>query len=132
MGLHEAISFFHQSLLINKGATDHAVLRILAVADEGPESVDHALGLFRLVGSVGQRPQEFLQLARTHSRCLTFLAGKFGHRGDLHLEIRCGDMQVSVLLFKQHVRKNWQRVSALHDACHRLQRLQQRVARNLF
>ena len=54
VGLHEALGLFHQGLLVNEVAVDDAVLRILPVADEGPDSVDHPLGLFGLRVSVGQ------------------------------------------------------------------------------
>ena len=48
VGLHEALGFFQQGLLVDEVAADHAVLRILPVPDEGPDPVDHPLGLFGL------------------------------------------------------------------------------------
>src|SRR5918995_602735 len=45
VGLHEALGFFQQGLLVNKVAANHAVLRILPGPGEGPDAVDHPLGL---------------------------------------------------------------------------------------
>ena len=39
-GLHEALGFLQQRLLVDEVAADHAVLRILPVADEGADPVD--------------------------------------------------------------------------------------------
>ena len=39
-GPHEASGFLQQGLLVDEVAADHAVLRILAVPDEGPDAVD--------------------------------------------------------------------------------------------
>src|SRR5207249_4382524 len=49
-------------LLVDEVAADHAVLGILAVPDEGPDPVDHALGLLGLPLPVGQGPQALQQL----------------------------------------------------------------------
>src|SRR6185503_10334883 len=38
-------------------AADHAVLRVLAVPDEGPHAIDHSLGFIRLPLPVRQGPQ---------------------------------------------------------------------------
>ena len=48
VGLHEALGLFQQGLLVDEVAADHAVLRILPVPDEGPDPVDHPLGLLGL------------------------------------------------------------------------------------
>ena len=45
-------------------------------------------------------------------------------RGDLHLEIGRGDVQVAVLLLEQHIGEDRQRVPAFDDAGNRLQRFQ--------
>ena len=57
VGLHEALGLFQQGLLVHEVAADHAVLRVLPVADEGPHPVDHPLGLFGLLLPVRQGPQ---------------------------------------------------------------------------
>src|SRR5437763_11059644 len=62
MGLHEALGLFEQGLLVQEVAADHAVLRILPVPDEGPNPVDHPLGLFGLPLPVRQDPQALQQL----------------------------------------------------------------------
>src|SRR5437763_6680662 len=62
MGLHEALGLFEQGLLVQEVAADHAVLRILPVPDEGPNPVDHPLGLFGLPLPVRQGPQALEQL----------------------------------------------------------------------
>src|ERR1035437_5056595 len=49
-------------LLVNEVAADHAVLRIFPVPDEGPDPVDHPLGLFGLPLPVRQDPQALQQL----------------------------------------------------------------------
>ena len=56
-GLHEALGFLQQGLLVDEVAADHAVLRVLAVPDEGPDAVDHLLGLLGLLLPVRQGPQ---------------------------------------------------------------------------
>ena len=56
-GLHEALGFLQQGLLVDEVAADHAVLRILPVPDEGPDAVDLPLGLLGLLLPVGQGPQ---------------------------------------------------------------------------
>ena len=61
-GLHEALGFFQQRLLVDEVAADDAVLRILPVPDEGPDPVDHPLGLLGLVLPVRQGPQALEQL----------------------------------------------------------------------
>src|SRR5207253_4855179 len=53
---------FEQGLLVDEVPADHAVLRILAVTDEGPDPVDHPLGLFGLLLPVWQGPQALQQL----------------------------------------------------------------------
>jgi len=60
--LHEALGFFHQGLLVDEVAADHSVFRILPVPCEGPNPVDHSLGLFGLLLSVGQRTQSRQEL----------------------------------------------------------------------
>jgi hypothetical protein len=55
--LHEALGFFQQGLLVDEVAADHAVLRVFPVADEGPDPVDHPLGLFGLPLPGWQGPQ---------------------------------------------------------------------------
>ena len=62
VGLHEALGFFQQGLLVDEVAADHAVLRILPVPDEGPDPVDHPLGLFGLPLPVRQGPQALQHL----------------------------------------------------------------------
>jgi hypothetical protein len=62
VGLHEALGFFHQGLLVKEVAADLAVLRIFPVSGEGPDTVDHALCLFGLPRSVRQGPQALEQL----------------------------------------------------------------------
>ena len=59
---HEALGLVQQGLLVDEVAADHAVLRILPVPDEGPDPVDHLLGLFGLPLAVGQGPQALQQL----------------------------------------------------------------------
>src|SRR6202011_3870351 len=61
-GVHEAPGLFQQGLLVNEVAADDAVLRILAVPDEGPDAVDHPLGLFGLPLSARQGAQALQQL----------------------------------------------------------------------
>ena len=61
-GLHEAVGFFHQGLLINEVTADHSVLRIFPVPCERPDPVNHPLGLFGLPLSVRQGPQALQQL----------------------------------------------------------------------
>ena len=51
-----------QRLLVDEVAADHAVLRILPVPDEGPDPVDHPLGLVGLLLPVRQGPQALQQL----------------------------------------------------------------------
>src|SRR5207253_11029072 len=53
---------FEQGLLVDEVAADHAVLRILAVPDEGADAVDHPLGLFGLPLPVRQGSQALQQL----------------------------------------------------------------------
>src|ERR1039457_3693489 len=60
VGLHEALGLFQQGMLVNEVATDHAVLRILPVPDEGPDPVDHPPSLFGLPLPVRQRLQSLL------------------------------------------------------------------------
>jgi hypothetical protein len=55
-GLHEALGLFHQGLLVNPVAADQAVLRILPIADEGADAVDHPLGLLGLLLSIRKGP----------------------------------------------------------------------------
>ena len=57
VGLHEALGLSQQGLLVHEVAADHAVLRVLAVPDEGPHPVDHPLGLVGLPLPVRQGPQ---------------------------------------------------------------------------
>ena len=61
-GLHEALGFSQQRLLVDEVAADDAVLGILAVSGEGPDPVDHPLGLLGLALSVRQGPQALQQL----------------------------------------------------------------------
>ena len=56
-GLHEAFGFLQQRLLVHERATDQAVLRILAIADERANAIDPPLGLCSLVLAVRQRAQ---------------------------------------------------------------------------
>ena len=56
MGLDKALGLFHQGLLVHEVAADDEVLRILPVSDEGPDPVDHPLGLLGLPLSVRQGP----------------------------------------------------------------------------
>src|SRR5262249_5513066 len=44
LGLHEALGFFEQGLLVDEVAADHAILRVLPIAYEGADPVDHPLG----------------------------------------------------------------------------------------
>jgi len=62
MGLHEALGFFQQGLLVDEVAADHGVLRIFPVPGEGPDPINHPLGLLGLLLSVGQVPQALQQL----------------------------------------------------------------------
>src|SRR3954466_4963620 len=62
VGLHEAPGLFQQRLLVREGAADDEVLRMLPVPDEGPDAVDHALGLFGLRPPVRQGPQPLQHL----------------------------------------------------------------------
>ena len=55
-GLHEALGLSQQRLLVDEVAADHAVLRILPVADEGPHAVDHPLGLVGLSLALSAAP----------------------------------------------------------------------------
>ncbi len=55
--LHEALGLFQQGLLVDEVAADDGVLRILPVPDEGPDPVDHPLGLFGFPLPVRQGPQ---------------------------------------------------------------------------
>ena len=73
MGLHEALGFFQQGLLVHEVATDHAVLRVLPISDEGPDAVDHPLGLFGFLLSVGQGPQAVQELLFFRRRFLPSL-----------------------------------------------------------
>src|SRR3954447_20134226 len=57
VGLHEAPGLFQQGLLVREVAADDEVLRILPVPDEGPDAVDHPLGLFGLRPPVRQGAQ---------------------------------------------------------------------------
>src|SRR4051794_7186063 len=59
--LHESLRFRKQRLLVDEVAAHHAVLGILAVADEGAKSVDRAPGLLGSLGSAGQCPQALQQ-----------------------------------------------------------------------
>src|SRR3712207_8872407 len=52
LSLHDALPIYH------------AVLRILSVPDEGPDPVDHPLGLFGLPLPVRQGPQALQQIGR--------------------------------------------------------------------
>src|SRR6202011_1514993 len=61
-GVHEAPGLFQQGLLVNEVAADHAVLWILPVPDEGPDAVDHPLGLVGLALPVRQVPHASQQL----------------------------------------------------------------------
>ena len=56
-GLHEAVGFFQQGLLVDEVAADHAIFRVLPVSDEGADPLDHALGLVGLPFPVRQGPQ---------------------------------------------------------------------------
>src|SRR6202008_4119432 len=60
--LNEAPGFFHQGLLVDEVAADHAVLRILPVAGERPDPVDHPLGFLGLPLPVRPGPQALQQL----------------------------------------------------------------------
>jgi hypothetical protein len=62
VGLDKALGLFHQGLLVHEVAADDEVLRILPVSDEGPDPVDHPLGLMGLPLSVRQGPQAFQQI----------------------------------------------------------------------
>src|ERR1019366_9566804 len=57
-------------LLVHEVAADHAVLRILPVPDEGPDPVDHPLGLFGLPLPLRQGPQALQQLLFLRPRLL--------------------------------------------------------------
>ncbi len=70
VGLHEAFGFFQQGLLVDEVAADHAVLRILPVPDEGPDPVDHPLGLFGLPLTVRQGTQPLQHLLFLRPRLL--------------------------------------------------------------
>src|SRR6266581_2857275 len=70
MGLHEAPGLFQQGLLVHEVAADHAVLWILPVPDEGPDAVDHPLGLFGFRLPVRQVPQALQQLLFLRPRLL--------------------------------------------------------------
>src|SRR5205814_499763 len=70
MGLHEAPGLFQQGLLVNEVAADHAVLWILPVPDEGPDAVDHPLGLFGFLLSARRGPQALQQLLFLRPRLL--------------------------------------------------------------
>ena len=61
-GLHEALGLPHQRVLVDEVAADHAVLRILAVSDEGPDAVDPLPGL---VGLLARRPAARAARSRT-------------------------------------------------------------------
>ncbi len=56
-GPHEPSGLLHQGPLVDGVPADDAVLRVLAVAGEGPDPVDHPLGLLGLPLPVGQGPQ---------------------------------------------------------------------------
>ena len=81
---------------------------------------------------VGQRTQQVLQLACADRRRAAVLAREFRDRGDLHLEVGCGDVQLAVALLEQDVGENRQRVPAFDDSRHGLQRFEQRVSGYLF
>ena len=55
--LHQPLGLVEQCPLVHEVPADHAVLRILAIADEGPHPVDHVLGLVGLRVTIGQHPQ---------------------------------------------------------------------------
>ena len=60
------------------------------------------------------------------------LARHFAVRRDLHLEVGRRHVQAAVALFEQYVGEDGQRMPALDDAGNGLQRLQKRVACDLF
>src|SRR3954454_3947753 len=66
VGLHEAPGLFQQGLLVREVAADDEVLRILPVPDEGPDAVDHPLGLFGLRPPVWQQHHPIQQLLFLH------------------------------------------------------------------
>src|SRR5205814_10709799 len=70
MDMHEAPSIYQQGLFVNEVAADHAVLWILPVPDEGPDAVDHPLGLFGFLLSARQGPQALQQLLFPRPRLL--------------------------------------------------------------
>jgi hypothetical protein len=61
-----------------------------------------------------------------------FLARKLRMRGDLHFEVRRGDLEPAVGMFEQNIRKDRQRMPPFDNARDCLQRFQKRVAWDLF
>ena len=72
-GAHEPFGLLHQCLLVDEIAADHRVLRIFPVAGERPHAIDHPLGLFGLLLSVGQHAQARQQLLLLLQRLLSSL-----------------------------------------------------------
>ena len=72
-GSHEALGLLQQGLLVDEVAADHAVLRVLPVPDEGPDPVDHPLGLVGLLLPVRQGPQALQHLLLLLPRLLPAL-----------------------------------------------------------
>jgi hypothetical protein len=57
VGPHEALRVVQHGLFVDEVPADYVVLGILPVADEGPDLVDHPLGLYGLPLPVRQGPQ---------------------------------------------------------------------------
>ncbi len=77
---------------------------------------------------VGERAQQVLHLARGDCDRLRLLARQLGMRGDLHLEVGGRHEEPAVAVLEQDIGENRQRMAALDDPRHRLQRFQQRIA----
>src|SRR4051794_23278056 len=61
----------HERLFVDEEAIDDVVFRMLPVPREGPDAVDHPLGLCGLPLSVRQHPQAREQLLLLRTRLLT-------------------------------------------------------------
>src|SRR5579872_5641824 len=68
--IDQAPGLFQQSQPIDEIAADDAVLRILAIPDERPDTIDHPLGLLRLALTVWQGSQSLAQLLLLGPRLL--------------------------------------------------------------
>src|SRR5258708_9340489 len=70
MGLHQPPGLFKQCLFVHEVATDHAVLWLLPVPDEGADAVDLSLRLFGFLLAFPQGAQAPPQLLFSLPRLL--------------------------------------------------------------